>query len=104
MSDLTFVVGDTSPSISGALTRSGAVLDLTTATSVFYQLINVLDNRLTVDGVADIVSPTAGTVRYDWAEGDLDIAGEYTSRWFVTFSDLTVQHTQPANTITVAPV
>ena len=34
-------------------------------------------------------------------ESDLADAGSYVSRWQVTWTDLTVQHTEPENTITV---
>lgn len=104
MSDLTFVVNDTDPSVYGTLTDpvTGLPFDLSGAT-VRFQMRLVTDRRFTVDAVAVITGlSTAGTVRYDWADGDLATAGDYVSRWQVTFADGSIQHTDPANTITVA--
>ena len=96
----TVISSDTAPSVYGALTNSAGVIDLTDA-SVRFQMRLVNDRRFAVDAAASIVSPTAGTVRYDWVEGDLATPGDYVSRWQITFADLTVQHTEPENTITV---
>ena len=103
MSDLTFVQSDDAPSISGALTdAAGAAINLTTAASVRFQMRLLTDLRFTVDAAAVIVSAAAGTVRYDWAAGDLATAGEYEARWRIIWGDGSVQHSDPANTITVA--
>jgi hypothetical protein len=103
MSDLTFVTHDTAPSIFGALTVNGTVMDLAGATGVRFQMRLASERRLAVDGVADIITPSAGTVRYDWVEGDLSVAGDYVSRWQVTFGDGAIQHSAPENTITIEP-
>ena len=102
MADATFVQGDTQPSLYGTLTTSAGAVNLTGA-SVKLQMRLANDYRYLVDAAAVVVSPTAGTVRYDWATGDLDVPGDYIARWFITFSDLTVQHSDPENTITVDP-
>ena len=99
MSDLSFVAGDTAPSITGTLTNISEA-DLTAAT-VRFQMRLTTEYRYTVDGVATLVSAAAGTVRYDWVAGDLDTPGDYVSRWLVTFADTTIEHSLPANTITV---
>lgn len=103
MSDLSFIRADTAPSVFGTLAVGGVAVNLTGAT-VKFQMRRATDYRLAVNAAATVVSPSAGTVRYDWAVGDLAIPGEYISRWQVTFSDTTVQHSEPENTITVDPI
>ena len=102
MSDLTFVAYDTAPSVYGSLVIDGVPLDLTGAT-VRCQMRLTSDRRFKVDGAAVVLSPTAGTVRYDWGPDDLSTAGEYILRWEVTFGDGSIQHSEPENTITVDP-
>lgn len=105
MSDLSFTASDTAPTIFGALTNTdGTPMDLTDATEVRFQMRPVGTFAYTVDGEADIVAPaTAGSVSYDWSAGDLGAPGEYAARWQITWSDGTIQHTEPENTITVDP-
>jgi len=103
MSDLTFVQRDTAPSIFGALKINDVAVNLAGA-SVKFQMRPVADLRFTVDASAVVVSAPAGTVRYDWKAGDLSKPGEYVCRWRVTFSDNTVQHSEPENTITIDPM
>ena len=101
MADVEFVRGDNGPSLNGTLTdQTGAPVDLTSA-SVLFQMRLTDDRRFTVNSTAVIVNATAGTVRYDWAAGQLDIAGDYEAQWQVTFPGGSVQTTDPANTITV---
>ena len=100
MADVTLVQGDTQPSIYGTLTVGGMVLDLTGAT-VKFQMRLTSEYRYLVDAAATVLSPTAGTVRYDWSDGDLATPGDYIARWEVVFADSTVQHSEPENTITV---
>lgn len=103
MADVTLVQGDTGPSINGTLkvTRTQNPLDLTNADVVRFQMRQDNDRRYTVDEAADVVDPDAGTVRYDWQEGDLAVAGDYICQWEITWSDGTIQTTEPPNTITV---
>ena len=103
MSDLVFVVGDTAPSVVGTLTdAAGAPIDLTN-TTVRFQMRLSSEARLAVDASAVITSTTGGLVRYDWATHDLDVAGDYVARWrILSTTGGTVEHTDPANTITVA--
>jgi hypothetical protein len=103
MSDLTLVAGDDAPALVGALTNTdGTPFDLTD-TTVRFQMRLTTDRRWAVDASASVTgTPTAGTVEYVWATGDLDVPGEYESRWQVTYdSGGEVTHTVPANTITV---
>src|SRR5262245_23600217 len=103
MSDLTFVAGDTAPPVTGTiLDKDGAPVNLTGAT-VRFQMRLVIDRRWTVDADAEVVSAPDGTVKYEWETGDLGEPGDYVSRWFVTNSDTTIEHTTPQNTIAVQP-
>ena len=104
MSDLTYVVGDTAPSIFGTLTdtATGQPYDLTSA-AVRFQMRLAIDRRFSVDAPATIVNAATGSVRYDWADDDLLEAGAFVSRWLIIFTDNSDEHTLPANTITVEP-
>ena len=104
MSDLTFVASDTAPSISGSLTNSaGVAIDLSPAdTAVRFQMRLTSEARFAVDAVAVIVDDTGGKVRYDFVAGDLDSPGDYVARWQIEWADGQIQHSDPANTITVA--
>lgn len=104
MADVTLVQGDTGPFIRGELkiTRTQAALDLTNATAVRFQMRQDNDRRYTVDEEAEIIGdPEDGVVRYEWADGDLNVAGEYICQWEITWSDDTIQTTNPANTVTI---
>ena len=101
MADLTFVISDDAPSVFGTLAVDGVVLDLTSATSVRFQMRPAIDRRLSVDAPAVIVTPNLGAVRYDWADGDLAYPGDYVMRWQINWNDGTVQHSDPDNTITL---
>lgn len=101
MSDLSFAQADSAPSVFGNLTHpDGTVFDLTDAT-VRFQMRLLIDRRFTVDYPAVILVAADGTVRYDWQAGDLDTAGDYVSSWRIKFTDNSVEHTLPGNTISV---
>lgn len=103
MADLTFVAGDTAPAVFGTLTVGSAVLNLTAAQEVRFQLRSTVDRRYAVDAVAVIVTAASGAVRYDIQPGDLSIPGDYLARWRVLWNDDSVQHTEPENTVTIDP-
>jgi hypothetical protein len=102
VSDLSFVSADNQPSVFGTLAVAGAVVDLTTATSVYFQMRLANDRRFAVDSPAVIVSAAMGAVRYDWSSGDLANAGEYVMRWQINWNDGSTQHSDPGNTISVS--
>lgn len=98
---VSFVSSDDAPSVFGALTNAdGTAFDLTNAASLRFQMRLLTAGAFTVDAAAVIVT-SMGSVRYDWAPGDLDTAGEYESRWQITWSDGSIQHTSPSDAITV---
>jgi hypothetical protein len=101
MSDLTFVSSDDAPSVFATLADDDGVPDLSGA-AVRFQMRLASDRRYAVDAAAVIVDETTGEVRYDWQPGDLATPGEYVARWRITFGDGSVEHTDPANTLTVA--
>lgn len=101
MSDLSFVSSDDAPSVFGTLAVDGVVLDLTSASSVDFEMRPALDRRLCVDASANFVTRALGAVRYDWSPGDLAIPGDYLMRWRITWGDGSVQSSDPENTITI---
>lgn len=80
---LVWYVNNRNPSITETITIDGSAVDLTLAT-VKAQMRRVGSSTLKVDASATIVTPAAGTVRYDWAAADVDTAGEYVFWWKVT--------------------
>lgn len=103
MSDLVFVQGDSAPSIFGTLTIQGVPVNLTGALGVKFQMRAATEYRYVIDAAATVVTPASGAVRYDPEPGDLSQAGDFIARWQVTFSDGSIQHSEPENTITIDP-
>lgn len=103
MSDLQFTQYDTGPSLFGTLTVAGQAVDLTGCT-VKLQMRLETESRVRVEGDAVVVDADTGSVRYDWAEGDLAMVGDYAVRWLITYPDQTKQHSDPANSITVTRI
>lgn len=94
---------DTQPTLSVTLTRddTGTPLDLTTASSVFFQLRKVADPRFLINAPCDITSAADGEVEYTLAGDDLDFSGECSARFLVNWADGSRIHTTPAIPITV---
>lgn len=103
MSDLTFVQGDTAPPLLGQIKKVSdkTPRNLSTATSVRFQMRKGDDKQYTVDAQAVIVTPAEGRVSHSWGANDLSVPGEYNVQWEIHWSDGKVQTTEPPNTITV---
>ena len=105
MSDLSIVSGDTAPALIGTITNAdGTAYDLTGCT-VRFQMRLLNDYRWTVDAAATVTSASGGLVSYSFSASDTATPGDYESRWRIyRTSDGTIEHTEPANTITVDPL
>jgi hypothetical protein len=102
--EATFVQGNTAPEIVAQLHDEKVatkVLDLTTATSVRFQMRRPDDRLFTVDEVAEITNRQQGLVSYSWAANDLDIEGEFDTQWEVHWGDGKVQTVAKPNRIFV---
>lgn len=84
--DFFLKVGDTLPSIQATLQdANGDAVDIT-GSSVTFIMTNKSTGVTAVEAVATIVTPGGGVVRYDWQDGDTDIAGPYKAEWEVEFA------------------
>lgn len=84
---------NTSPSLTDTIKVNGVAFDLTSATvKLQMRLVTAAaTDPLKIDAAAVIVTPLAGTVRYDWATSDVNTAGEYVAWWHVTLPSTKVQ-------------
>ena len=95
MADVTLKQGDTQPPVIQTLYMGdGTVADLTDADILFKmrRLIGLVagegDILIIEEGeAASLGDPEDGVVKYEWAQGDTDIAGGYEAEWEVTFED-----------------
>lgn len=102
MADITLVQGDTAPDLVAVLHEEDDVtpINLTDCT-VAFQMRKADDRRYTVNAVMVIEDAPNGQVRYEWAENDLAVPGEYQGQFEITFSDGKVQTTRVPFTIEV---
>lgn len=89
---LTVYEGQISPSVFDTIEVDGAAFDLTGST-VAFQMRAAESGTLVVNAAAVVVTPAAGTVRYDWNTGDTATAGSYYAWWQVTLSNGKTQDT-----------
>lgn len=78
-------VGATSPSLTDTLQVNAVAVNLTGG-SVRFQMRKESGASNVIDAIATIVSPTAGTVRYDWITSDTSTEGTYYAWWKATLS------------------
>jgi hypothetical protein len=79
------------PSITETITAGGAAVDISTASAKTFSMREVGSSTLTVDSQAAsfVTDGTDGALRYDWAAGDVDTAGQYLVWWTVTIGGKT---------------
>lgn len=99
---MSFVIfkGNRSPSIADTIKVNGAAFDLAGST-VKLKMRAEGSATLKVDASATVVSAPAGTVRYDWANADVNTAADYVAWWEVTLPSGKTQDT-PEFDVTVA--
>lgn len=86
MSTFSIKQNDLVPAISATLmqavgTADAGPIDLTTAISVKFAMRRRSTGATKVDAAGTIVTPSAGTVKYQWAGIDTDTAGDYDCEW-----------------------
>lgn len=102
MADAQRVQGDTAPDFAAILRSPTGPVDLTTATSVRFQMRRIEAEHYAIDAVATIgEDPATGAVRYRLEEGDLVQWGDFLAHWEIHWSDGTIQTTNPPNTVEV---
>lgn len=102
--EATFVQGNTAPDIVAQLHKEnapGEPLNLTTATSVKFQMRKPDDRLFQVDATATITNASQGLVSYSWGPKDLGIDGEFDTQWEVLWNDGKVQTVATPNRILV---
>ncbi len=101
---LTFVQGDTAPSIQATLMLDdgSGPLDLTSATGVKFQMRRPNDRQWTVNAAASIVGDHKnGQVSYSWGPNDLNSWGDYQCQWEVSWTGGRIQTNAVPNLISV---
>lgn len=102
--EATFVQGNTAPDIVAQLRDEltpTIPLNLTTATSVRFQMRKPDDRWFTVDAVAAVTNPSQGLVSYSWGPKDLNVDGEYDTQWEVHWGEGKIQTVAKTNRILV---
>lgn len=95
MADITLKQGDTQPPVIQTLYMGdGSVADLTDAVVLFKmrRMIGLVagDSEILVIDAGEaesLGSPEDGIVKYEWADGDTDLAGGFEAEWEVTFEN-----------------
>ena len=91
----TWSVGNRLPPITeNIVDENGNAVDLTGASGVTFSMRRVgslssATPKVNAAAATIVGSPTLGNVRYSWASGDVDTAGEYLCWWTVTAGGLT---------------
>ena len=90
MSTFKIKQGDLVPALTATLmqavgTAAAVPIDLTTASGVKFAMRTRNGDTLKVDAAATIVTPSAGTVKYQWVGTDTDTIGFYDAEWQITW-------------------
>lgn len=79
--------GDTLPSIQATLKDANDTAVSVVGATIRFIMTNKSTGVNAVDGaVAVTVNGAGGVVRYDWQDGDTDVAGGYRAEWEVEFA------------------
>lgn len=78
MPDKTIKQGDLGDPIRAQITDSGVPVDLTNAQDVNFEMGGLVDGDVVIESLQD------GIVRYEWQEGDTDVAGLFRAQFEVT--------------------
>jgi hypothetical protein len=82
-------LGDRLPRIRAQFVDADNVaIDLTTATSVTFNMVDVAGTAVVTAGACTVVTPASGIVEYAWAAGDVDTAGDFFAQFVATFAGL----------------
>lgn len=87
MAQFSIKQNDTLPSIRSVLKdAANNPIPLPGGTSVRFHLRQVNSTDIKVDAPATVEDSPTATVRYDWVDGDTDIAGDFLAEWEVQYS------------------
>lgn len=75
-------VGDTRPGLEATLVNPDGTPATVLGTTVTFRMRSSVSREVLVSGTAVLVGEP-GKVRYDWAPGDTDLAGDYEARFVV---------------------
>jgi hypothetical protein len=101
---LTFVQGDTAPDITSIIHEEdnpAAIIDLSTAVGVRFQMRRPDDHRYTVNAAGSVIDGPNGKVSYSWGANDLSVPGTYVVQWEITYLGGRIQTTSPEVMVTV---
>lgn len=87
MAEAIFVQGDTAPAVTGQILKSdGTARSLTDVLELRFQMRRSAGAKYTVDAVASITDAATGSVKYEWEDNDLSVAGgDYIAQWQITY-------------------
>lgn len=82
---------DTSPAIQkNCLDYNGDAVNVTGATVEFHMRAKN-SSTVKVSAAGSVVNGAAGTVKYQWAAGDTDTAGDFEGEFQITYADSTIE-------------